>query len=159
MRNALAITGVLWILLAAPFAATALAADPPPTPGPKDRCGVCGMYVAKYPQWVASLRFSDGTVTFFDGPKDMFRYVLDLATFKPGSNPGQVTAVFVTDYYSTRPIDGRTAFYVAGSDVIGPMGAELVPTADRSHAETLLKDHAGTRIVSFDEVTAELVKP
>jgi nitrous oxide reductase accessory protein NosL len=159
MRNALAITGVLWILLAAPFAATALAADPPPTPGPKDRCGVCGMYVAKYPQWVASLRFSDGTVTFFDGPKDMFRYLLDLATFKPGSTPEQVAAVFVTDYYSTRPIDGRAAFYVAGSDVIGPMGAELVPTADRSHAETLLKDHGGERVVAFGEVTAEMLQP
>jgi len=120
---------------------------------------VCGMYVAKYPQWVASLRFSDGTVTFFDGPKDMFRYLLDLATFKPGSTPEQVAAVFVTDYYSTRPIDGRAAFYVAGSDVIGPMGAELVPTADRSHAETLLKDHGGERVVAFGEVTAEMLQP
>jgi nitrous oxide reductase accessory protein NosL len=67
--------------------------------------------------------------------------------------------VYVTDYYSTRPIDGRTASYVVGSDIMGPMGAELVPTADRSHAETLLKDHGGERVVGFGEVTAELVKP
>ena len=120
---------------------------------------MCGMYVAKYPQWIASVRFTDGTVVFFDGPKDMFRYLLDLGTFKPGASAEQVAAVFVTDYYSTRPIDGRTASYVVGSDVMGPMGAELVPTADPGHAATLLKDHAGTRIVSFGEVTAELVKP
>jgi len=160
MRVSLAILGMLWVLVALPFAETARAADPaPPTPGPKDRCGVCGMYVAKYPQWIASVRFTDGTVVFFDGPKDMFRYLLDLGTFKPGASAEQVAAVFVTDYYSTRPIDGRTASYVIGSDVMGPMGAELVPAADPGHAETLLKDHAGKRIVSFGEVTAELVKP
>lgn len=120
---------------------------------------MCGMYVAKYPQWIASLRFADGTVVFFDGPKDMFRYLLDLETFKPGASAEQVAAVLVTDYYSTRPIDGRAASYVVGSDVMGPMGAELVPTADRSHAETLLKDHGGDRVVGFADVTAELVKP
>jgi nitrous oxide reductase accessory protein NosL len=159
MRVSLAILGMLWVLVALPFAETASAADPGPTPGPKDRCGVCGMYVAKYPQWIASVWFVDGTVVFFDGPKDMFRYLLDLGTFNPGATSEQVTAVFVTDYYSTRPIDGRTAAYVIGSDVMGPMGAELVPTADPDQAETLLKDHAGKRIVSFGEVTAELVKP
>jgi nitrous oxide reductase accessory protein NosL len=150
---------MVWVVVAIWGAETAWAADEAPTPGPKDRCGVCGMYVAKYPQWIASVRFADGTVVFFDGPKDMFRYLLDLDTFKPGATAEQVAVVFVTDYYSTRPIDGRTAFYVVGSDVMGPMGAELVPTADRSHAESLLKDHAGVRVVSFGEVTAELVKP
>ena len=109
-------------------------------------------------KWAAG-RGMDGTVVFFDGPKDMFRYLLDLDSFKPGATADQVAAVFVTDYYSTRPIDGRTASYVVGSDVMGPMGAELVPTADPGHAGTLLKDHAGERIVSFGEVTAELVKP
>jgi nitrous oxide reductase accessory protein NosL len=160
MRVSLAVLGMVWVLVALPFAETAWAVDPaPPPPGPKDRCGVCGMYVAKYPQWIASVRFTDGTVVFFDGPKDLFRYLLDLETFKPGATAEQVAAVFVTDYYSTRAIDGRTASYVIGSDVMGPMGAELVPTADAGHAETLLKDHAGERIVSFGEVTAELVKP
>lgn len=136
------------------------AADgPAPTPTPKDRCGVCGMYVARYPQWIASLRFADGTVVFFDGPKDLFRYLLELDTFKPGASREQVADVFVTDYYSTRPIDGRKAFYVVGSDVMGPMGAELVPTADPEHAEALRRDHGGDRVVSFDEVTVGLLRP
>lgn len=159
MRKKLATIAALGALLAVPCCETAWTADPAPTPDAKTRCGVCGMYVAKYPQWVASIGFADGTVVFFDGPKDMFRYLLDLATFKPGTNPEEVAAVFVTDYYSTRPIDGRAAFYVAGSDVIGPMGSELVPTVDRSHAETLLKDHGGERVVAFGEVTAEMLQP
>ena len=124
-----------------------------------DRCGVCGMYVAKYPQWIASVRFDDGTTVFFDGPKDMFRYLLDLDTFRPGSSTEQVAEIFVTDYYSTRPIDGRAASYVVGSDIMGPMGSELVPTADRTHAETLVRDHGGERVVAFAEVTVELLQP
>jgi nitrous oxide reductase accessory protein NosL len=159
MRQSLPIRAVLWIGFATLWTGAARAADPPPTPGPKQRCGVCGMYVAKYPQWIASIRFADGVTVYFDGPKDMFRYLLDLDTFRPGATAEQVAAVFVTDYYSTRPVDGRTASYVVGSDVMGPMGAELVPTADRSHAETLLKDHGGERVAGFGEVTAELVKP
>ena len=117
------------------------------------------MYVARYPQWIASIRFADGSTVFFDGPKDMFRYLLDLDTYRPGSSIGEATAIFVTDYYSTRPIDGRGAFFVVGSDVMGPMGPELVPTSSRSHAETLASDHAGERVVVFDEVTVELLKP
>lgn len=159
MHPSLPIRAVLAVAVAAPWVGAARAADPAPEPRSKDRCAVCGMYVAKYPQWIASIRFADGAVVHFDGPKDMFRYLLDLGTFKPGATSEQVAAVFVTDYYSTRPIDGRAAFYVVGSDVMGPMGAELVPTADRSHAETLLKDHGGERVVGFGEVTAELVKP
>jgi nitrous oxide reductase accessory protein NosL len=151
------------LLLAAALAMSAAgpvgAAEPAPTPAPKDRCGVCGMYVAKYPQWIASVRFDDGAVVFFDGPKDLFRFLLDLDTFRPGATRDEVADVFVTDYYSTRPIDGRAAFYVIGSDVMGPMGSELVPTADRDQAEALAKDHGGERVVVFDEVTVELLQP
>jgi hypothetical protein len=41
----------------------------PVKPGPKDKCPVCGMFVAKYPDWVAALVFSDGSTVFFDGVK------------------------------------------------------------------------------------------
>ena len=30
-------------------------------PSPKDRCPVCGMFVAKYPDWVAEIIFKDGS--------------------------------------------------------------------------------------------------
>ena len=159
MRPSLSVSAILWFAVALQWAGAAGADEQAPVPGPKDRCGVCGMYVAKYPQWIASIRFDDHTTVFFDGPKDMFRYLLDLATYRPGASPDQVTGVFVTDYYSTRPIDGRAAFYVVGSDVMGPMGSELVPTADSRHAETLASDHGGDRVVTFDEVTAELLSP
>ena len=68
---------VLMIVVAAVAAVATGAAEEAPVPGPKDRCGVCGMYVAMYPQWIASIRFDDGPTVFFDGPKDMFRFLHD----------------------------------------------------------------------------------
>jgi nitrous oxide reductase accessory protein NosL len=59
----------------------------------------------------------------------------------------------VTDYYRVKPIDATTALYVAGSDVMGPMGHELVPLENRDDAETFARDHGGTEILLFDEVT------
>ena len=44
-----------------------------------------------------------------------------------------------------------------GSDVLGPMGHELVPLANRMDAEEFLKDHKGKRALAFDQVTAQLV--
>ncbi|MGQ9653410.1 MAG: nitrous oxide reductase accessory protein NosL, partial [Thermodesulfobacteriota bacterium] len=39
----------------------------PLRPGPKDKCPVCGMFVAKYPDWTAQVLFKDGRSVFFDG--------------------------------------------------------------------------------------------
>ena len=51
----------------------------------------------------------------------------------------------------------RQAWYVIGSDVLGPMGHELVPFATREDAEAYLHDHAAKRILPFGDVTQELL--
>jgi nitrous oxide reductase accessory protein NosL len=75
-----------------------------------------------------------------------------------GGRRGQrdVAAVFVTDYYALEPIDAKSALYVVGSDVYGPMGKELIPFARRADAEEFLRDHGGRKIVRFGEVAPEL---
>jgi nitrous oxide reductase accessory protein NosL len=102
------------------LAGTILAADPRP-PTAEDRCGVCGMFVAKYPNWVATVVFADGSQVFFDGPKDMFRYILNLEDFN--AEDREISEVFVTDYYRTAFIDAKSAFFVSGSDVVCSRGA------------------------------------
>jgi nitrous oxide reductase accessory protein NosL len=47
---------------------------------------------------------------------------------------------------------------VIGSDVLGPMGHELIPLETREDAEEFLRDHRGVRILRRDEVTAELLE-
>lgn len=121
-----------------------------------EKCPVCGMFVHKYPDWVAAAVFADGSREVFDGAKDLFRYLLDMRRFGGKQAPADVAALFVTDYYTLEPIDAKTAFYVVGSDVYGPMGKELIPFARRAQAEEFLRDHRGQRIVGFGEVEREL---
>jgi nitrous oxide reductase accessory protein NosL len=126
-------------------------------PGAKDLCPVCGMLVSKYPNWTAAVTYRDGHTHYFDGAKDLFKYLLDLPKYAPGHGRQDIVAMEVTEYYGLARVDARKAFYVTGSDVLGPMGHELVPFASRTDAEEFLKDHKGKRILGFDEVTAALI--
>lgn len=129
-----------------------------PKPGARDLCPVCGMLVSKYPQWVATVVYRDGHAHHFDGAKDMFKYLLDVKKYAPDRSREDIAVIAVTEYYALKKIDGRKAWYVIGSDVLGPMGHEPIPLESREDAEEFMKDHAGKRIVTFDEVTAETVQ-
>jgi len=143
-------------LALAPADAAAAPADVKPAAG--DKCPVCGMFVVKYPAWVAGATFADGSRAWFDGAKDLFKFLADPGRHLPGRTRADVRALFVTDYYDLVRLDAHAAFYVVGSDAYGPMGEELVPLATQADADEFLRDHHGKRVVRFDEVTPELLK-
>jgi copper chaperone NosL len=149
-------TGILliWLYLVYPAAA-----DPPKplSPLPGDKCPVCGMFVAKYPDWTAQIRFKGQKTVFFDGAKDLFKYYFTIADYFPGKTTFDIAAIFVTDYYSVTFIDAVGAYFVMGSDVFGPMGRELIPLSGASDAEAFLKDHHGKKILGFDAITPALL--
>lgn len=126
-------------------------------PGGSDVCAVCGMSVSRHPEWVAEVVYEDGTTVYFDGPKDLFRFLRHPRRYPRGRRRSRIGAAFVTAYYDRGSIPARDALYVLGSDVVGPLGAELVPHGSREDAEEFLVDHAGERIVTFDEVTEEML--
>ncbi|HIO96650.1 MAG TPA: nitrous oxide reductase accessory protein NosL [Leucothrix sp.] len=128
-----------------------------PKPGIKDTCPVCGMFVAKYPEWVGTVLYKDGHAHHFDGAKDLFKYLLDMPKWAPKHKAEDIKSIGVTEYYELTLIDAREAFYVIGSDVLGPMGHELLPLATKEDAEEFMKDHKGKRIMHFDEVKMELL--
>ena len=127
-------------------------------PGPKDRCPVCGMFVAKYPDFVAVLAFKDGTHAFFDGVKDMMRYYLNLQKYNPSQKREDIARIHVTDYYSLSFTDGSKAFFVSGSDIYGPMGKELIPFEKEAAAKEFLKDHKGKAVLRFQDINKDLMK-
>jgi nitrous oxide reductase accessory protein NosL len=129
-----------------------------PPPGPSDTCPVCGMFVAKYPQWVATVLYKDGHAHHFDGAKDMFKYLLDMPKYAPKHSMEDIAAIAVSEYYDLVKVDARQALFVIGSDVLGPMGHELVPLATPDDADEFMKDHQGKRVLKFDEVTPALLK-
>jgi nitrous oxide reductase accessory protein NosL len=125
---------------------------------PADKCPVCGMFVAKYPDFVDQIVFKDGSHAFFDGVKDMMKYYFDLPKYNPGKTQADIAAILVTDYYTLKLSDGFKAWYVAGSDVYGPMGKELMPFKDEAAAKEFKVDHKGTAILSFTDITPALIK-
>ena len=134
------------------------ATSTPVTVAKADKCPVCGMFVAKYPDFVAQIIFTDGTYAVFDGAKDMFKYYFNLGKYNPSKRPADIAFLYVTDYYSMKPVDGRAASYVVGSDVFGPMGRELIPFGQEKEAQLFMKDHAGKKMIRFEAVTPELLK-
>lgn len=127
-----------------------------PKPGAKDLCPVCGMLVSKYPNWLAVVTWKDGHAHFFDGAKDLFKFLHDLPKFAPNHRKEDISGIYVTDFYNLQRIDARKAVFVVGSDVLGPMGHELVPLANKADAEDFLKDHKGKKALAFEQVTAEM---
>jgi len=123
-----------------------------------DRCPVCGMFVYKYPKWVARIVFQNGEAFFYDGAKDMFKHVFDTAKYTPGQSAEKIQSLYVTDYYEVELIDAKTAYYVIGSDVLGPMGHELLPFKDQEAAQEFLEDHKGKTILRFQDVTPAVIE-
>ena len=130
----------------------------PDKPSPRDKCPVCGMFVAKYPDFLAAVLFKDGSSAFFDGTKDMFKYYLNLKKYQPSRNISDIDSIYVTNYYDLTFTDGLSAYYVLGSDIYGPMGRELIPFEKEADAREFMKDHQGKSILRFKEITYEIVK-
>lgn len=127
----------------------------------KEKCPVCGMFVYKYPRWVARLAYSEGDKKndlAFDGVKDLLKFYHNPSKWGNYTKVKEdAISVLVTDYYTQEAIDGKKAFYVIGSDTYGPMGKEFIPFGSLQSAQTFLKDHKGTQIVEFSLIEEALV--
>jgi len=127
---------------------------------PGARCPVCGMYPARAPQWAAQLIFRNGDAHFFDSPLSLFMYLHDMARYSPGRSAGDVAALYVTD--SAQPATpawtpARQAFYVHGSNAVGPMRAGNLPGfADRGAAQRFAAQRGG-QVLEFARIDAALV--
>lgn len=106
------------------------------------------MFVARFPSWVAEIVRADGTYVVFDGVKDLVKHWAN----RRGRVDATGEGIFVTDYYTLEPVDGRTAWYVSGSDVLGPMGPEFIPFGTEGAAREFLRDHRGTALLRFPDL-------
>ncbi len=155
MKRTSLIASLLFLTMVIPALAGEQA---PPKPAATDKCMVCGMFVAKYPDWTAAIVFKDGVSRFFDGPKDLFTYSLSIKKYDPRRGLPDIDAIWVKDYYTLSFIDGKRAFYVIGSNVLGPMGRELVAFKSQADARAFLKDHEGKKVLRFKDITPEVMK-
>jgi nitrous oxide reductase accessory protein NosL len=120
------------------------------------KCPVCGMFVNKYPKWVAAINVNDHT-HYFDGVKDMMKFYLNPTKFEHNHKNSDISKMMVTDYYSLNAIDAKNAFYVIGSNIYGPMGEELIPFEKESQAKDFLNNHFGKKILKFEDIKEEIL--
>ena len=147
---------VLFLILLLAGTCTPAVSAPVEKVAKKERCPVCGMFVAKYQPWIAQMVFGDGQVAMFDGCKDLLAFFFEPQKY--GGDKGVQTAeIWVKGYYTQEWLDGRKALYVVGSDVYGPMGHEFIPFQSIEAARNFKKDHHGRQIVPFAEITLEMV--
>ncbi len=116
----------------------------------EDKCPVCGMYLHYYPNWVARIGYSEKEVYSFDGIKDMLKFYFN--------NEKGIKYVWVQDYYTLQTLDAKKAFYVIGSDVLGPMGNELIAFATLKSAKNFSLEHKGKQVVPFSALTEKMVR-
>lgn len=131
---------------AARFAARTVPADA--------RCPVCGMYPARFPKWAAQLALRDGSVRFFDSPREFFVFVDRVSRGTAPVAAGDVAVAWVTDYPGNGWVQAGAAWYVQGSKVVGPMRSDALPAfAHRASADAFVAANGG-RVLSFSEAAA-----
>jgi nitrous oxide reductase accessory protein NosL len=122
------------------------------------RCPVCGMYPARYPRWAAQTVFKDGAAHFFDSPVDLFAFLERVDRHDRHYTLNDVAVSFVSDFETGQWIEARHAFFVHGSNALGPMrDADLPAFASRKAAEALIRSRGG-KALTVAEITPELVR-
>ena len=158
MKTGRSLLFILFLQLIILGAVCSAGAREPAAADARTRCSVCGMFVAKYPNWLAQIQYADIENTkFFDGVKDMMVFYFHPEQYDGGPRE-KMTALLVKDYYTLKWLSAKEAYYVVGSDQYGPMGHELVPFASREGAAAFSKDHHGKDILTFEEITPELIE-
>lgn len=117
---------------------------------PADRCPVCAMAVIKYPKFAAAIQLTDAKTYYFCATGCMIRAWLH-PEIHLGCGGQELARPVVQEYLTGRPMDAREAVWVAGSDVIGPMGPYLTPLAPSS-VEAFVKRHGGHRTFRLAEM-------
>jgi copper chaperone NosL len=122
-------------------------------PAQADRCPVCAMstHDKKLP---AAIALKDGRTFYFCGPGCMIRAWLDPKTHL-GVEKSALERAVATDFLTGKHVDAEQAYWVLGSDVVGPMGPMPAPLADQQAVDAFQKRHGGKRVFMLKEMTPE----
>lgn len=120
-------------------------------------CGKCGMFPANYPRWQSQIIFKDGKMTPFDGCKCMFNFLFGMNEFDKTHSNDDVSVIWVKDFNSGSWINAADAYFVVGSNMMGPMGKELIPFADQVSAMKFHQEQGGNMMM-YSQITPEVLK-
>ena len=113
------------------------------------------MTVRNRPKFAAAIELTDGTPYYFCGTGCMKRSWLHPDVYL-GVDSAALGRAVVKDYFTGKPLDALKARWVAGSDVVGPMGPALVPLKNDADLTAFKKRHGGERVFRLGEMTDAL---
>jgi hypothetical protein len=99
--------------------------------------------------WRSEVKRPDGKIDAFDTPRCAF------GALTKGDEP-QGSVVRVQEFYDRTWQDQANVRFAIGSDVVGPMGADLVPLLP-AHADKFAHDHSAAKLVDGAKVDAALL--
>ncbi len=136
--------------------ASGLALDEP-RPIPADaRCPVCGMFPARYPRWAGQVIFNDGATHFFDSPVNLLVFLRDVERYS-NYTAEDVIASYTNDVASDTWTPVETAYFVHGSDALGPMREGNLPSFAEREAAQAFADARGGKVLAHREVDTTLL--
>jgi len=121
------------------------------------KCPVCGMHPAMSPKWHSQVHLNDGTFLAFDGCKDMFKFLLQMSAYDRQHTIDDVNTIFVKDFHSGKWINAVDTYFVAGSNVMGPMGKQVIPFSDHDTAMDFMNSNGG-KIIQYNKITMDTIK-
>ncbi|MGD9611196.1 MAG: nitrous oxide reductase accessory protein NosL [Desulfovibrionaceae bacterium] len=122
-----------------------------------DRCPVCAMFPARQPASAAAMRLKNGSTFYFCSNGCLLRAFLRPVVYL-NARPSDIDRLTVLDYFSGKPTDGRKATWVAGSDVVGPMGPAIIALSDAGQLAAFQRRHGGGTVFSLDHLNDDLWK-
>ncbi|RJO68584.1 MAG: hypothetical protein C4523_07510 [Myxococcales bacterium] len=118
---------------------------------PEDRCPVCAMPAHEHAKFAAAIELTNGATYYFCATGCMIRAWLHPDRYL-GHPKTDLKRAVVQDYMTGELTDAVQATWVAGSDVVGPMGPALVPLKNAADVETFEKRHGGKATFTLSEM-------
>ena len=112
-------------------------------------CRVCGMWIDQYERTAGTVIYKDGSKEFTCGVACALREAEEVG------GPGELEALMVRDWNTGEDIDGVTAYYSIGSDLIPDMMPNYIAFETREDAEAFAAEHGG-EIISFQTAMEDL---
>jgi nitrous oxide reductase accessory protein NosL len=120
----------------------------------QDRCPVCAMQVGKHPKFACAVELVNDKTFYFCGSGCMIRSWMHPEIFL-GVAKTELKRSVVQDYFTGKQVSGESVYWVAGSDVIGPMGPALVPLEDEQGLDAFKRRHGAKAVFRLSEMTDE----
>ena len=132
-----------------------LADDGSPRISAGDRCPVCGMFPAKRPKGAAAMVLGDGRCFYFCGNGCLLRTYHHPQRYLGVAGDG-IQQMVVKDYFTGAPLNAHQAWWVAGSDVVGPMGPAIVALKSQQAVDSFRSRHGGKLVFRLDQMDEDL---